>query len=132
MWTCPKCGREFKRTNQDHYCGKAPESVEEYIGLQPEEAQTILSELVQIVRDSVPGVHERIAWSMPRFEKDGRSISCAAFKKHVSLYADVEVFDACKPQLDGYVIKKNVLYLPYGQDLPKDVIEHIVVCCLLG
>ena len=21
MWKCPKCGREFKRTNQGHYCG---------------------------------------------------------------------------------------------------------------
>ena len=21
MWKCPKCGREFKNTNQEHYCG---------------------------------------------------------------------------------------------------------------
>lgn len=34
MWTCPKCGREFKRTNQGHYCGKVPENVDEYIELQ--------------------------------------------------------------------------------------------------
>ena len=34
MWTCPKCGREFKKTNQDHYCGKAPETVDEYIAMQ--------------------------------------------------------------------------------------------------
>lgn len=34
MWICPKCGREFKRTNQGHYCGKAPESVDEYRELQ--------------------------------------------------------------------------------------------------
>lgn len=26
MWTCPKCGREFKKQNQDHYCGKAPKN----------------------------------------------------------------------------------------------------------
>ena len=24
MWTCPKCGRTFKKREQDHYCGKAP------------------------------------------------------------------------------------------------------------
>lgn len=34
MWICPKCGRKFKRTNQGHYCGKAPESIDEYIELQ--------------------------------------------------------------------------------------------------
>ena len=37
MWTCPKCGRTFKRQEQSHYCGKAPETVEEYIAEQPEE-----------------------------------------------------------------------------------------------
>ena len=31
MWKCPKCGREFKNVDQGHYCGKAPETVDEYI-----------------------------------------------------------------------------------------------------
>ena len=31
MWTCPECGRTFKKQNQSHYCGKAPETVEDYI-----------------------------------------------------------------------------------------------------
>ena len=22
MWKCPKCNREFKNNNQQHYCGK--------------------------------------------------------------------------------------------------------------
>ena len=22
MWKCPKCGRTFKNTNQEHYCGE--------------------------------------------------------------------------------------------------------------
>ena len=36
MWTCPKCGRTFRNCNQSHYCGKAPETIEEYILGQPE------------------------------------------------------------------------------------------------
>lgn len=36
MWTCPKCGRTFKKQNQSHYCGKAPETVEGYILAQPD------------------------------------------------------------------------------------------------
>ena len=70
MWTCPKCGREFKRTNQGHYCGKAPESVDEYIELQIPEAKTYVVELRNLIRRCVPEVRERIAWSMPFFEKD--------------------------------------------------------------
>ena len=30
IWTCPKCGREFSRQNQDHYCVK-PETIDAYI-----------------------------------------------------------------------------------------------------
>ena len=37
MWVCPKCGRTFKNARQDHYCGKAPETIEAYILSQPEE-----------------------------------------------------------------------------------------------
>ena len=45
MWTCPKCGREFKRTNQGHYCGKSPENRDEYIELQTAEARKNIVEL---------------------------------------------------------------------------------------
>lgn len=31
MWTCDKCGRQFKNTNQSHYRGTKPKTVEEYI-----------------------------------------------------------------------------------------------------
>ena len=64
MWTCPKCGREFKRTNQSHYCGKAPESVDEYIELQIPEARVHVVELRNLILRCVPAVREQIAWSM--------------------------------------------------------------------
>ena len=49
MWICPKCGRIFKRTNQGHYCGKAPESVDEYIELQNLQARIYIIELRNII-----------------------------------------------------------------------------------
>lgn len=51
MWKCPKCGRTFKHTNQDHYCGEAPVTIHEYfkkhIGLYPgsEAVQTFADRL---------------------------------------------------------------------------------------
>ena len=38
MWQCPKCGRDFKNTNQGHYCGKV-ESIDAYIAKQVVEVQ---------------------------------------------------------------------------------------------
>ena len=54
MWICPKRGSIFKRTNQGHYCGKAPESVDEYIELQIPEARTYVVELRNLIRRCVP------------------------------------------------------------------------------
>ena len=49
MWTCPKCGRTFKRQEQSHYCGKAPETVDEYIAAQPEEVQEYLKKIREAI-----------------------------------------------------------------------------------
>ena len=29
MWKCPKCGREFKKKGQSHYCGEKPKTIQE-------------------------------------------------------------------------------------------------------
>ena len=56
MWKCPKCGRAFKKQGQSHYCGKAPETIEEYIAAQPEEVQPYLTELRNALRAALPAL----------------------------------------------------------------------------
>lgn len=126
MWICPKCGRIFKRTNQGHYCGKAPESVDEYRELQNLQARIYIIELRNIIKRCVPEVKERIAWSMPLFEKDKHSISLADCKKHISLYVDTKTIEMLKPQLSELEIKKNAIYIPYDKDLPIKTIENVI------
>ncbi len=126
MWTCPKCGREFKQTNQGHYCGKAPETVDEYMESQSLEAQAHIAGLRDIILRCVPDIVERIAWSMPVYKKDSRSVSFAACKEHISLYIDEDVLEIVRPQLSDFVIKKNAVYLPYDKALPEEAIETIV------
>lgn len=126
MWTCPKCGREFKRTNQGHYCGKAPENIDEYIELQITESREHILELRNIIQSCVPEVKEQIAWSMPVYKKDKLSISFAACNKHISLYIDANILEMFKSQLSDFTIKKNAVYLPYEKELPLKVIEKIV------
>ncbi len=130
MWKCPKCGREFKRTNQNHYCGKAPKTVLEYIDSQPMETRSHLTEMMILIQGSVPDVNERILWSMPYYERDGKTISFAAFNNHISFYAGVEAIEKFALDLDGFVTKKNAIYFPYDKALPAKLIEDIVKWCL--
>ena len=59
-WKCPKCGREFSRQNQDHYCIK-PQSIDEYIAAQDVTVQPKLNEIRTILRAALPDADERIS-----------------------------------------------------------------------
>lgn len=130
MWKCPKCGREFKRTNQGHYCGKAPETVLEYIDSQPIEIRPHLTEMMIILQSSVPHVNERILWSMPYYEKEGKTVSFSACKNHISFYVGVEAIEKFELDLNEFVTKKNAIYFPYDKALPAKLIENIAKYCL--
>lgn len=112
MWKCPKCGRTFKRQGQDHYCGKAPETIEEYIAAQPEEVQPYLTELRNALRAALPEAEERISWSMPTYWKKHNLIQFAAFKKHMGLYPGTEAVEAFADKFQGYKTSKGAIQLP--------------------
>ena len=84
-WKCPKCGREFSRRDQDHYCMK-PQTIDEYIALQDEAVQSRLREVRAIIHAAIPDAKERISWSMPTYWKGKNLIHFAASKKHLGLY----------------------------------------------
>ena len=125
MWTCPKCRREFKRINQGHYCGKAPESVDEYIALQEEKDRPHIRLLRDIILGSASGIEENILWSMPTYSLSGCSLSFAACKEHVSLYIGSEILRIYEKELEGFQIKKDALYLPYNREIPASTIKAI-------
>ena len=81
-WKCPKCGREFSRQGQDHYCVKT-QTIDEYIALQDEKVHPRLNRIRTILRNAIPDAEERISWSMPTYWKDRNIIHFAAFKKHI-------------------------------------------------
>ena len=92
-WTCPKCGREFARQGQDHYCIK-PTSIDEYIALQDDGVRERLNEVRAVLRDALPEAEERISWSMPTYWKGRNIIHFAASKKHLGLYPGDEAVAA--------------------------------------
>lgn len=45
MWRRPKCGREFKKVNQNHYCGEPVKMIDAYIDAQPESVWPLLQQV---------------------------------------------------------------------------------------
>ncbi len=129
MWICPKCGRTFKNQNQGHYCGKAPETIEEYIAAQPEKAQQYLREIRYAVRAVLPEAEEKISWSMPTFRKKFNIIQFAAHKNHIGLYAGTEAVVEFGGRLEGYKTSKGTIQLPYDKPLPLELIAEIAKWC---
>ena len=131
MWKCPKCGRSFKNTNQDHYCGKAPETVDEYILSQDEDIREMLQRVRSAIRDQLPDATEKISWSMPTYWKGHNIIHFAAFKKHIGLYPGPEAVEQFAEKLDkaGCTYSKGSIRIPYSDELPLELIAEIAVWC---
>lgn len=129
MWICPKCGRAFKNTEQSHYCGKPPVTIEEYIAAQPEEAQSYLRQVNDVIKASIPEAKEKISWSMPTYWKERNLIQFAAFKRHIGLYPGPEAVEAFAGRLREYKASKGAIQLPYSKSLPLELIAEIARWC---
>ncbi|MBR2671334.1 MAG: DUF1801 domain-containing protein [Oscillospiraceae bacterium] len=127
-WKCPKCGREFSRQDQPHFCGK-PQTVDEYIEAQDEDVRPKLNEIRSILRAAIPEAEERISWSMPTYWKGRNLIHFAASKKHIGLYPGGEATEVFADELSGIDTSKGTIRIPYEMDLPADLITKIAVWC---
>lgn len=129
MWKCPKCGRTFKNQGQDHYCGEAPKTIDEYISMQPEQIRPYLSEVRNAIRNAIPEAEERISWSMPTYWKQRNIIHFAGFKKHIGLYPGPEAVERFSEQLTEYKSSKGTIQFPHSKPLPVKLIADIAKWC---
>ena len=53
MWICSKCGREFKKTNQDHFCREKPANIDEYISVQSDDVRIVLTKVRETMQDKI-------------------------------------------------------------------------------
>ena len=79
MWRCPKCGREFEKRNQSHFCGEPVQTIDAYIAAQPESVQPLLNQVRDTLRAALPYAKGRISWSMPTYWHKQNIIHFAAF-----------------------------------------------------
>ena len=129
MWTCPKCGRSFKNQNQDHFCGKTPETIDAYILEQPEDIQKYLYQMHGILQAALPDVQERISWSMPTYWNQHNIVHFAGFKKHIGFYPGPQAIEMFEERLKEYKTSKGAIQFPYNKPLPAELITEISKWC---
>ncbi|MBQ6564801.1 MAG: DUF1801 domain-containing protein [Clostridia bacterium] len=127
-WKCPKCGREFARQDQDHYCIR-PDTIDSYIAMQEKSVQGKLREIREILHNAIPDAEECISWSMPTYKKGRNIIHFAASKKHIGLYPGGEATTVFAEKLEGFDVSKGTIRLPYTRELPADLITEIAQWC---
>ena len=129
MWTCPDCGREFKKAGQSHFCGRAPASVDAYIDAQKAELRPKLSRLRDAIAHALPGARECIVWGMPTWREGKNILHFAAQKNHIGLYVGEAAAQHFAAELADYDIRKGTIRVGYAQDLPEALIAKIAIWC---
>ena len=127
-WKCPRCGREFSRTDQPHYCGK-PQTVDEYIDSFDEPVREKLCEIRRIFLEVLPDAQECISWSMPTYRKGRNIIHFAASRKHVGIYPGGEATAVFAKELKEYDTSKGTIRLPYDKPIPAELLKKIALWC---
>lgn len=125
MWKCPRCGRELKNAEQNHFCEK-PSGIDEYIAAQPEDVRPVLQSIRETIRKAVPEATEKISWQMPTFWQGKNIIHFAAFKKHIGLYPGPEAVAAFASRLTEYKTSKGAIQLPLDKPIDYKLITDIV------
>jgi uncharacterized protein YdhG (YjbR/CyaY superfamily) len=121
---CPKCEREFKNTNQDHYCGKI-ETIDQYISEYPENVQVILQKVSETILAAAPNAKEKISWRMPTFWQGENLMHFAAFKNHLGIYPGDLSLNPFEDRLEGYRRTKGAIQFPYSKPIDYELIADI-------
>jgi uncharacterized protein YdhG (YjbR/CyaY superfamily) len=127
MWKCPKCGRVFKNTNQNHSCGDKSASIDEYIAAQSEDVQPILIKVRDTIRAAAPDAVEKISWQMPTYRQSENLIHFCAQTKHLGIHPGaIDRFpDELKKRLVPYKTSKGAIQFPYDKPIDYDLIADI-------
>jgi uncharacterized protein YdhG (YjbR/CyaY superfamily) len=100
-------------------------TVDEYIALQPKEAQRVLRRVRTAIRKAVPEAVETISYRIPAYKLRGRIlIYFAGWKDHYSLYpSTAPLVRAFKKELAPYEVSgKGTVRFPLAGEVPVKLI----------
>ena len=103
-------------------------TVDEYIKTFPEDIQTILKKIRDVIKTSAPGAAESIAYGMPAYKMNGKPlVYFAAFAKHIGFYATPSGHTEFADELSKYKQGKGSVQFPLDKPTPYDLIKRMVI-----
>ena len=111
-----------KMTNKRQF-----KTIDEYIEIFPQNVQSILEKVRQIILKTAPEAEETITYGIPSFKLNGRSlVYFAAWKRHISLYPVPLGDEAFQKELSPNVGGKGTVRIRLDKPFPYDLVEKIV------
>lgn len=105
----------------------ASSAVDEYIRAFEPGKREALERMRTLIRRASPDAVESMAYGMPAYKLDGRPLAYfAGHSGHLGLYALPGAIEAFRERLKGFKTSKGTIQLPYGSDLPEDLIDDIL------
>lgn len=102
-------------------------TIDDYILQFPEDVQTILRKLREIIKNAAPEASEKISYQMPTFYLNGNLVHFAAFQKHIGFYPTPSGIEAFQEEISQYKWAKGSIQFPLDQPIPYDLVERMVL-----
>jgi uncharacterized protein YdhG (YjbR/CyaY superfamily) len=103
------------------------ETIDQYINQFPDNIQEKLTELREIIHQIIPEATEKISYKMPAFYWKENLIYFAAFKNHIGIYPTSTLIEHFREELKNYKCSKGAIQIPLNQEIPKSLIQKIVI-----
>lgn len=102
-------------------------NIDEYIAAFPENVQSLLQELRQVIRDAAPEAKEAISYQMPTFKLNGNLVHFAAWKNHIGFYpGGSSAIESFKKELSPFKQAKGTIQFPLDKPIPFNLVKKIV------
>lgn len=103
-----------------------PATVCEYINSFDGPVKEKLTQLYEIIRNSVPDVQEKISYGMPAFEYYGILVYFAGYKRHIGFYPTASGIEKFRDCFGDYKYSKGAVQFPVNKELPEELIKKII------
>lgn len=102
--------------------------IHEYIKAFPQDVQTQLIQVYDVIRESLPVSEEAISYGIPAFKiKDKNVVHFAAFTNHIGFYPTPDGIAKFKAELAKYKSAKGSVQFPLNKSMPLDLIKKITL-----